>query len=143
MNSCLVRHPCVSTKSKLTIVVFLTKLEYYQGILFLTTNRITNIDYAFRSRVDLFLPYHDLSSNARRQVWDNFIERAGRDKFDINEETLEKLSHLKINGREIKNLIKSAQLLGWKNGGKIPIDSIYMLADKRCQALEMLDSAET
>jgi hypothetical protein len=111
--------------------------------LFLTTNRITNIDYAFRSRVDLFLPYHDLSSNARRQVWDNFIERAGRDKFDINEETLEKLSHLKINGREIKNLIKSAQLLGWKNRGKIPIDSIYMLADKRCQALEMLDSAET
>ena len=72
----------------------------------------------------------------------NFIERAGSDKFDMDEETLEKLSQLNLNGREIKNLIKSAQLLGWKHGGKIPVDSIYMLADKRVQALRMLGSGD-
>jgi hypothetical protein len=126
----------------LTIAVFLTKLEYYQGTIFLTTNRISSIDHAFQSRVDLFLPYKDLSSAARRQVWGNFIEHAGRDKFDVNEEVLEKLSNLNLNGREIKNLIKSAQLLSWKNGGKVTMDCVYMLADKRVQALSMLGDAE-
>ncbi|KAK8079549.1 hypothetical protein PG997_007367 [Apiospora hydei] len=129
-NESLARNELVS--------IFLTKLEYYQGILFLTTNRISSIDHAFQSRVDLFLPYHDLTNAARRQVWENFIDRAGRDKFDINEESLEKLSHLNLNGREIKNLIKSAQLLSLKSGGKVPMDRLYMLADKRVQALNLL-----
>ncbi|KAK6852737.1 hypothetical protein PG990_010388 [Apiospora arundinis] len=129
-NESLARNELVS--------IFLTKLEYYQGILFLTTNRISSIDHAFQSRVDLFLPYHDLTNAARRQVWENFIDRAGRDKFDINDESLEKLSQLNLNGREIKNLIKSAQLLSLKSGGKVPMDRLYMLADKRVQALNLL-----
>lgn len=116
------------------------KLEYYQGILFLTTNRISTIDHAFQSRVDLFLPYRDLTCDARRQVWENFIDRAGRDKFEINDAALDKLAQLNLNGREIKNLIKSAQLLSLKSGGQVPMDRLYMLADKREQALNMLDA---
>ncbi|KAH8892780.1 P-loop containing nucleoside triphosphate hydrolase protein [Thozetella sp. PMI_491] len=121
------------------VSIFLTKLEYYQGILFLTTNRISSIDHAFQSRVDLFLPYRDLTSSARRLVWENFIEHAGRDKFDIDDAALDKLSQLNLNGREIKNLIKSAQLLGLKSGQKVPTGRLYMLADKRVQALSMMD----
>ncbi|RYO81176.1 hypothetical protein DL766_009864 [Monosporascus sp. MC13-8B] len=112
------------------------------SIIFLTTNRVSSIDHAFKSRVDLFLPYHDLTSEARRQVWGNFIGRAGKDKFDLTEESLDKLSHLNLNGREIKNLIKSAQLLSLKSGGKVPMDRLYMLADKRVQALAALDGIE-
>ncbi|KAH8680953.1 hypothetical protein BX600DRAFT_445410 [Xylariales sp. PMI_506] len=124
------------------VSIFLTKLEYYQGILFLTTNRISSIDHAFQSRVDLFLPYCDLTCEARRQVWENFIDRAGRDKFEIDEESLNKLSLLKLNGREIKNLIKSAQLLSLKTGGKVSMDRLYMLANKRNQALLMLEGLD-
>ncbi|KAM0810538.1 putative AAA+ ATPase domain-containing protein [Seiridium cardinale] len=130
-NESLARNELVS--------IFLTKLEYYQGILFLTTNRVSSIDHAFQSRVDLFLPYHDLEPKARRQVWENFIDRAGRDNFEVDDSSLEKLSHLSLNGREIKNLIKSAQLLSLKSGGKVPMDRLYMLADKRNQALRVLD----
>ncbi|RYP51901.1 hypothetical protein DL768_002869 [Monosporascus sp. mg162] len=133
-NESLARNELVS--------IFLTKLEYYQGIIFLTTNRVSSIDHAFQSRVDLFLPYHDLTNEARRQVWENFIGRAGRDKFDLTEESLDKLSHLNLNGREIKNLIKSAQLLSLKRGGKVPMDRLYMLADKRVQALAALGGIE-
>ncbi|KFA80831.1 hypothetical protein S40288_08521 [Stachybotrys chartarum IBT 40288] len=121
------------------VSIFLTKLEYYQGILFLTTNRISSIDHAFQSRVDLFLPYRDLLPDARRQVWENFINRAGRDKFEITDDSLDKLSQLKLNGREIKNLIKSAQLLSLKSMGKVPVDRLLLLADKRVQALKELD----
>ncbi|KAG9234677.1 P-loop containing nucleoside triphosphate hydrolase protein [Amylocarpus encephaloides] len=131
-NESLARNELVS--------IFLTKLEYYQGILFLTTNRISSIDHAFQSRVDLFLPYHDLSVEARATVWENFIEKAGRHKFDFETEgeVVAKLAELKLNGREIKNLIKSAQLLSAKSGAKVTIERLYMLADKRVQALGML-----
>jgi len=123
------------------VSIFLTKLEYYQGILFLTTNRISSIDHAFQSRVDLFLPYHDLSIEARATVWDNFIEKAGRQRFEfeMGGEAVAKLAELKLNGREIKNLIKSAQLLSAKSGAKVSVERLYMLADRRVQALGMLD----
>ncbi|CAH0045109.1 unnamed protein product, partial [Clonostachys solani] len=133
-NESLARNELVS--------IFLRELEYYQGILFLTTNRIRSIDNAFQSRVDLFLPYHDLTSEARKQVWENFINRAGRDKFDLAGDSLDKLSSLKLNGREIKNLIKSAQLLSMKESGKVPVERLVLLANKRVEALKELDTDE-
>lgn len=133
-NESLARNELVS--------IFLRELEYYQGILFLTTNRIRSIDNAFQSRVDLFLPYHDLTSEARKQVWENFINRAGRDKFDLAGDSLDKLSMLKLNGREIKNLIKSAQLLSMKESGKVPVERLVLLANKRVEALKELDTDE-
>ncbi|OCL09532.1 P-loop containing nucleoside triphosphate hydrolase protein [Glonium stellatum] len=120
------------------VSIFLAKLEYYQGILFLTTNRISSIDHAFQSRVDLFLPYSDLTVQARKQVWENFISHVGREMFHVSDADLEKLSKISLNGREIKNLIKSAQLLSFKSGGKITTERLYMLAEKRVKALQLL-----
>ncbi|KAI0555989.1 P-loop containing nucleoside triphosphate hydrolase protein [Xylaria curta] len=117
------------------VAIFLRMLEYYKGTMFLTTNRIASIDPAFQSRIDLFLPYHDLTSEARRKVWCNFIERAGQDKFEVTGESLDKLSQLPLNGREIKNLIKSVQLLSIKRGCKISMDRVQLLAERRVEAL--------
>ena len=108
--------------------------------MFLTTNRTISIDYAFQSRVDLFLPYSDLTPQARRQVWGNFISHVGREKFDVSDEDLGKLSEISLNGREIKNLIKSAQLLSMKSGEKVPTERLYMLAEKRVKAIQLLAS---
>jgi len=123
------------------VSVFLTKLEYYQGILFLTTNRFSRIDHAFQSRVDLFLPYRDLDAAARRQVWTNFFEHFGRERFDVGAGDLDRLSQLPLNGREIENLIKSAQMLDSRAapGGRVTVERLYMLADKRVAALKMLE----
>lgn len=118
--------------------VFLTNLEYYQGLLFLTTNRISSIDYAFQSRVDLFLPYSDLTTQARKQVWENFINHAGRDRFETNEDELQRLSLLDLNGREIKNVVKSAELLSLRSGGKTAAEMLYTLAQNRIKALQLL-----
>ncbi|KAM0263528.1 hypothetical protein ACHAQJ_001147 [Trichoderma viride] len=122
------------------VSIFLTKLEYYQGILFLTTNRAASLDHAFQSRVDLFLPYSDLTTDARRQVWQNFIKRAGgAQRFKVDDEDYDRLSLLKLNGREIKNLIKSARLLGMKNGQRVTTDRLVQLAEKRIKAMEMMN----
>jgi AAA+ superfamily predicted ATPase len=120
------------------VAIFLTKLEYYPGICFLTTNRISSLDHAFQSRVDLFLPYADLTWTARRQVWAHFINRTGQDKFSISEKEMDQLAEAKLNGREIKNLVKSAHLLSLKGGEKIGMDRVHGLAQNRLRALEAI-----
>lgn len=129
-----------SMKRNELVSLFLTKLEYYPGILFLTTNRASDIDFAFQSRVDLFLPYYELTTEARLKIWNNFIDRAGRDGFSSAnmEADLEKLSRLSLNGREIKNLVKTSQLLSQKTGGFGSMEKLYFLAEKRVHALKLL-----
>ncbi|KAJ4354401.1 uncharacterized protein N0V89_006137 [Didymosphaeria variabile] len=94
------------------VSIFLRQLEYYQGLLFLTTNRLSTIDPAFRSRVDLILPYHDLDEAARKQVWKNFIRRLPANDVQMNDSDFDELAKTAMNGREIKNLIKTALVLG-------------------------------
>ncbi|KAK0627316.1 P-loop containing nucleoside triphosphate hydrolase protein [Immersiella caudata] len=131
-NKGLVRNELVS--------IFLTKLEYYQGILFMTTNRIQGIDHAFQSRIDLFLPYRDLDSAARRKVWENTLNHLGRDKFEAGDADLDRLAELKLNGREIKNLIKTAQLLSYKTGGFVTSEKLHMLAEKRVDFIQSMQA---
>lgn len=128
-----------SMKRNELVSLFLTKLEYYPGILFLT-NRASDIDFAFQSRVDLFLPYYELTPEARFKIWNNFINRAGREGFESAnmEADLEKLSRLCLNGREIKNLVKTSQLLSQKTGGVGSMQKLYFLTEKRVHALKLL-----
>jgi len=44
--------------------------------------------------------------------------------FDVIDADLEKLWRVNLNGREIKNLIKSAQLLSFKSDGKVSTESV-------------------
>ncbi|RPA77996.1 hypothetical protein BJ508DRAFT_161466 [Ascobolus immersus RN42] len=55
------------------VSVFLRLLEYFQGILFLTTNRVQSFDEAFQSRIHVALRYDDLTFSAKKQIWTNFI----------------------------------------------------------------------
>ena len=57
----------------IAIVVFLRLLEYYEGILFLTTNRMGTFDAAFKSRIHLAIRYYPLSFETRRDLWRSFI----------------------------------------------------------------------
>jgi hypothetical protein len=96
--------------------VFLRMLEYYQGILFMTTNRVQNIDPAFNSRIHLSLHYPDLDMAARAKIWKTFLGKITSYKGEtincaITDEEIDRLSKLNINGRQIKNAIKMASLL--------------------------------
>jgi len=91
--------------------VFLRRLEYYQGLMFLTTNRPSVIDPAFKARLDLILPYHDLDEPSRRKVWVNFIKKLGPEATSISESDFDEFAKEKLNGREIKNVIKTALVL--------------------------------
>ncbi|RIA83803.1 P-loop containing nucleoside triphosphate hydrolase protein [Glomus cerebriforme] len=95
------------------VSVFLRLLEYHQGILFLTTNRVKCFDAAFQSRISVALKYNDLDANAREQVWRTFLDRVeGKNKSQVNVENLKKRP---LNGREIKTAVRLAKALTTKN----------------------------
>ncbi|KAL8758795.1 MAG: hypothetical protein Q9199_001206 [Rusavskia elegans] len=83
-------------------------LEYYEGILFLTTNRKHTIDPAFKSRIHLSIAYPPLSADARRELWNSFITRANRGQTPdwLSTRFLDYLSEQDVNGREIKNVVR-------------------------------------
>jgi hypothetical protein len=57
------------------VSIFLRELEYFRGIIFLTTNLYSTIDSAFRSRVSLHLLFKPLAADAREMVWRKFLQR--------------------------------------------------------------------
>ncbi|KAK1985389.1 hypothetical protein LZ30DRAFT_779092 [Colletotrichum cereale] len=57
----LARRDTFNLKRNALVSVFLRVLEYYSGILFLTTNRVGILDEAFKSRIHISLYYEPLS----------------------------------------------------------------------------------
>ncbi|KAJ5153117.1 uncharacterized protein N7482_009595 [Penicillium canariense] len=56
-------------KRNALVSVFLRILEYYNGILFLTTNRVGTLDAAFKSRIHVQLYYPPLSEKQTKGIW--------------------------------------------------------------------------
>ncbi|KAJ7187839.1 hypothetical protein C8R46DRAFT_878031 [Mycena filopes] len=91
------------------VAVFLRHVEYYRGILFLTTNRVQAFDEAFLSRIHVALHFGELSAASRAQVWRAFIARAGVQGID--DAQIEMLAQREVNGRQIKNAVRTAHSL--------------------------------
>ncbi|KAM0262769.1 hypothetical protein ACHAQJ_001563 [Trichoderma viride] len=110
------------------VSIFLRELEYFRGIIFLTTNLYHTIDAAFRSRVSLHLLFQSLSREARETVWRKFLQRLPERKvvelpqdqdtsngvtphnteayIPLKDSELHQLSLWQLNGREIKNAVR-------------------------------------
>eukprot|EP00834_Sanchytrium_tribonematis_P007667 NODE_731_length_4356_cov_0.328870.p1 type:complete len:645 gc:universal NODE_731_length_4356_cov_0.328870:2750-816(-) len=97
--------------------VMLRLLEYHPGILFLTTNRVTEFDPALESRVTVALKYTSLTPQARSQVWKNMTARVNCEVKELN---YEKLGEYPLNGRQIKNAVRLAVALAMDS--KEPLD---------------------
>jgi len=121
------------------VSVFLRVLEYYEGILILTSNRVGTFDEAFKSRILLSLHYENLTQGQRTKIWKNFMKRLkemeGNGKpmassaaeadlltnklqnhsegidFDDVECYLGELAEHDLNGRQIRNVITTARQL--------------------------------
>ncbi|KAF2967536.1 hypothetical protein GQX73_g6025 [Xylaria multiplex] len=96
------------------VSVFLRVLEYYDGILILTSNRVGTFDEAFKSRIQLALHYENLTEYQRTQIWNNFISRLKEINeegihFDDLKDNIENLAKHELNGREIRNTITTAR----------------------------------
>jgi hypothetical protein len=131
------RNPVDISRNEL-VSIFLREIEYFQGVLFLTTNLFDSIDTAFRSRMSIHLRFNPLAPESRVMLWKKFLsrlplmpqygekkpEQKGDGKADgelpgeveminpietLSEEDLKELSMWELNGREIKCVIKTVK----------------------------------
>lgn len=89
---------------------FLHALDFYDGLLFLTTNRVGTFDDAILSRVHIQMFYPDLNAEQRQTVWSNFIHKLETDrpsmqvKYAVKEYLRSReMKDFEMNGREIRN----------------------------------------
>lgn len=103
--------------------VFLRQLEYYKGVLILTTNRDCAFDDAMCSRIAVFLHYERHNEDQRKTIWTNMFERVG---LNGTTEELAEFAKPEFNGREIRNIIKTAQTLSRSKDdeAKLEIDHV-------------------
>lgn len=87
---------------------FLQELEYYPSLLFLTTNREKLLDPAIYSRIHLTINYPSLDSASRHQIWSSFLDR---ESSSVSADELKILADLEMNGRRIRNIVKTARIM--------------------------------
>jgi AAA+ superfamily predicted ATPase len=88
-------------------------LEYFEGILFLTTNRINASDKAVRSRVHTTLHFPKLPPHSRFKLWETFIVKVAEHSRSewCDDAFLGPLAERELNGRQIKNAVRTAHAL--------------------------------
>jgi AAA+ superfamily predicted ATPase len=115
------------------VSIFLRLLEYFQGILFLTTNRVETFDDAFQSRIHIALRYGELSTKAKKAVFKMFIERVrvleGVETMPFKEEDYSGLARHNLNGRQIKNTVRTAQALAVNKNEPLSMEHIKRVLD--------------
>ena len=103
-------------------------MEYYTGILFLTTNIVGVIDEAFKSRIHIALQYPGVDLHSTEKIWNNLLDRIQRDndgaaiKIEFSRELLlefardhfnaHKDSQTTWNGRQVRNAFQTAIAMG-------------------------------
>lgn len=94
------------------VASFLRAIEYYDGILFLTTNRIGTSDEAVWSRIHATIYYDDFTDEQRQKIWNTYFDKLNDERGEeirVSEDAKEyvmdnkDVKDLKWNGREIRN----------------------------------------
>ena len=106
--------------------------------MFLTTNRIGSFDEAFKSRIHLAVMYPALSPASRKSLWETFLRKAspGSSLGWLDPESLERISSVDLNGRQIKNIARTAAALAAGEETAIRLSHI----DTALKAMQTFDS---
>lgn len=99
--------------------VFLRVLEYFQGTMFLTTNRATIVDDAIVSRCTAQVKFEIPGPEGQKKIWGILSKLSG---IKLNEKDLDKFVkvHPKLSGRDVKGLLKLANMVAVKR--KVQVD---------------------
>lgn len=92
------------------IGVFLRLLEYYEGILFMTSNKGEEIDDAILSRCTIHIQYDYPTKEQALQIFEKLCEN---NKFEVDKKEAKKIidSYKQISGRSIGTVVKNLQKL--------------------------------
>ncbi|ABR91172.1 ATPases of the AAA+ class [Janthinobacterium sp. Marseille] len=87
------------------VAEFLRTLEYFKGLLFMTTNRVGDVDDAILSRCIATIKYEVPPKEDAMRLWKSL---ATQFHADLSDELIDSLSNIyaKCSGRDIKELLK-------------------------------------
>jgi AAA+ superfamily predicted ATPase len=107
--------------------VFLRVLEYYRGVLFMTTNRGTSVDDAIVSRVTARFHYRQPSEGEQAQLWRVLSEQ---NKIALCESEILRIvgAMPKMTGRDIKNILKLAYVAALKGKCSVSAELVSKVA---------------
>jgi adenylate kinase family enzyme len=119
------------------IAYLLQRMEEHEGILFLCTNKATNMDEAFKrrfnSRVEFFLPRKEESL----AIWKKYTQEL---KITLEEKDLKKIvEKMQVSGASIKNFCKWMKILQYENLDKTPEQIEQNINTNKYQFLELLN----
>lgn len=116
------------------MTVLLRVLEYYDGILILTTNRIKTFDIAVQSRVNFAINYQKLNDTQKKNIYRNFVNQLKEDdvhnkqsllKWPDTEEWADETNFDMLNGRQIRNvLFSAASIAQWDTDKRLKLEHI-------------------
>lgn len=103
--------------------------------MFMTTNRVDTIDMAFQSRIHLTLGYKSLDAKARLGLWRLFLERTACYEAEAwPDDVLRRLAEVKLNGRQIKNAVRTANSLALSEKHLLSVVDIDVVLDTIAEA---------
>ena len=84
---------------------FLRTLEYFNGLLFMTTNRVADIDDAVLSRCIAIIQFETPTQEQAKQLWKSLAQQFNT---ELSDELVERLivTYPAASGRDIKELLK-------------------------------------
>lgn len=123
-------------------LAFLRVLEYFEGVLFLTTNRIDSFDPAIKSRIHLALHYPALDSHDRHRVWRAFLAGPGVNASSdlLDDQNIDSISKTELNGRQIKNTVHIANSLATSQGKELTREHLLLALDSMKTFHNFVDS---
>ena len=109
-------------------------MEYYQGILFLTSNFGTLFDEAILDRVHLFVEFTPMTPELRARIWKTMVStNVGAttlpDHSTWGSEIYTALGQFDINGRTIKNFVRTAVSFAKAEGQSLNIRHLYAVME--------------
>lgn len=108
--------------------VFLRMVKSYDGMVILTSSRVSKFNEAVRSQIRLALHYPALTSLQRYSIWKQFVFQLESSETDADipglYEHAESLGNEKLNGRQIRNIFTNAcRYARWK---KVPLNYYHI-----------------
>ncbi|KAI3337622.1 hypothetical protein HD806DRAFT_518423 [Xylariaceae sp. AK1471] len=115
------------------VSVLLRVLEYYEGILILTTNRMRSLDIAVQSRIHLAIKFTELGPDQKINIFLSFLDQLSNKKLIENPKKLEEWvkkdgRRFDFNGRQIRNVISTALGIALADNRKLETDDLASVA---------------
>lgn len=124
-------------------------LEYFKGILIMTTNRVMTFDVAMLSRCHYAVNFKSLTLKQEKEIWQGYVrqltDQNSSKKSEIQrwvEQVTKKPT--KLSGREIRNLFTTAQTLAQAEPNKkVTTKHLERVYDRLMEFTEAMEKNKT